>query len=301
MLRRSTDPPVPAGGFFTLIVPGAVRGQLVRELYLTEQQLHDAEGTPAGLELRELLQRVPVSYSYLKQAITDLAYYELVHGEPVARDRRSGQPDRRRVPVERRGARPNGRRKRERLTFAGGLLAEIALEADALAVRLPRELHDPASGNSLLAMIGPHVRHQIADALLDGDETYSELLARMRLLMPTLASSTFRDNLRALINGGLVARVAGGPGESERYRLTPLAGHIARVILLAARFRLAITPNSAPWMAGNLARFVKLLAREGELRGTRSRGLRVLGRILGGCRESCEHGGCAWACRRAGP
>jgi DNA-binding HxlR family transcriptional regulator len=252
----SVEPPVPKGGFFALIKPGDLRGEILRELYRA-----------GALERDELPERLQFSKSRVKSALGELHRYGLVRSRPIGPERRSGARDRRSRPVERRGEQPDGRRRREGLTQSGVEFAQFAIETEALERRLRKEPRAPAKLRSLLEMIGHHVRRLVIDALLDGAAPFMELFGRVRREMPELAKSTFADHLKALTEGGMVEKEpAAGPGGQDRYRLAPIVPALARVILLSARFRLAATPSSAPWMAGNLVRLVKLLALPGELR-----------------------------------
>ncbi|HEY5343050.1 MAG TPA: hypothetical protein VIJ66_05265 [Solirubrobacteraceae bacterium] len=252
----SVEPPVPKGGFFALIKPGDLRGEILREFYRA-----------GALERDELPERLQFSKSRVKSALGELHRYGLVRSVPIGPERRTGPPDRRSRPVERRGGQPDARRRREELTQPGVELAQLAIETEALERRLRKEPRAPAKLRSLVEMIGHHVRRLILDALLDGGAPFMELLGRVRREMPELAKSTFAEHLKALTEGGMVERVpAAGPGGQDRYRLAPIVPALARVILLSARFRLATTPSSAPWMTGNLIRLVKLLALGGELR-----------------------------------
>ncbi len=91
--------------------------------------------------------------------------------------------------------------------------------------------------------------------LVDGPLLYVELSTRV----PTLAEGTLNDTLRLLTAAGLVRREDGPRPALGRYVLTELVPALARVALLAARFRRQITPRKAPWLTGDLSSFVRLI------------------------------------------
>jgi DNA-binding HxlR family transcriptional regulator len=164
-------------------------------------------------------------------------------------------------------SRPGPRDQREKLyelTSAAKELLLIALEVRAVEAWAPRDLRGPHSPLLMKALADEYAR-MIPRELVDGPLPYTELRSRL----PELSGSAFANHLALLVKCGLV-RVRPGSRPKERvYELTELAPALARAAALAARLRLHMTPEDAPWLTGDLPSFLRLLELAPALRAPR--------------------------------
>lgn len=107
----------------------------------------------------------------------------------------------------------------------------------------------------LMSVLADEHARMIPRELVDGPLPYIELCSRL----PELSDSTFATHLALLTRCGLVCVQPGSRPDEHTYKLTELAPALARAVALAARLRLRMTPDDAPWLTGDLPSFLRLL------------------------------------------
>ncbi len=154
-------------------------------------------------------------------------------------------------------SRPLGRDRRERLyelTPVAAELLQIEREVEAVEAWAPAELRGPQAP-SLMFVLADEYARMIPRELIDGPLPYTELCARL----PELSESTFAEHLALLVQSGIVRVRPGSRPDEHTYELTALSPALTRAAALAARLRLRMTPNDAPWLIGDLPSFLKAL------------------------------------------
>ncbi len=174
-----------------------------------------------------------ISPSTFERALHRLALAGLVASRPLAGD---------------------GRRRLYELTPAAHELLQIAHEVIAVEAWAPPALRGPEAESLMSALADEHAR-MIPRELVDGPLPYIELCSRL----PELSDSTFAKHLALLTGCGLVRVQPGSRPDEHTYTLTELAPALARALALAARLRLRMTPEDAPWLTGDLPSFLRLL------------------------------------------
>jgi DNA-binding HxlR family transcriptional regulator len=236
---RETDS-TPSPGQFSVPVDGYL-GLLLNE---TRRALLEALVADGPMPRRQLKERIAyISPSTFERALGRLVLAGLVCGGPLAGDKRQ---------------------RLCQLTPAAIELLQIAREVIAVEAWAPAALrgeHAPA----LMLVLADECARMIPRELLDAPLPYTELCSRL----PELSDSTFAEHLSLLVQCGLLRVRSGSRPEEHIYELTELAPALARAAALAARLRLRMTPNDAPWLTGDLPSFLKLLELAPALRAPR--------------------------------